>query len=92
MDYPKSVSGKKCTNYIIDAMGTWNVLSISMHRMNPEVTDKNVDFMTGMAVGLIVCKDALIKLAEEFGLNVEYSAKEDVILLNGKICEPVLEG
>ena len=92
MGYPKKVNGKKCANNIIDAMATWNVLSISMNRMNPEVTEENIDHMAGIAISLIVCKDALLNLAEEFELNAEYSEKEDIILLNGKICEPVLEG
>ncbi len=91
MDYPNKVNGKKCANSIIDAMATWNVLSISMHRMNPEVTEENIEHMTGIAVSLIVCKDALLKLAEEFGLDAEYSKKEEIILLNGKVCMPVLK-
>ena len=47
--------------------------------------------MTGMAVALIVCKDALIRLAKEFDIDAEYSKKEEVILHKGKICMPVIE-
>lgn len=92
MGYPKNVNGKKCVNNIIDAMGTWNVMHISMNRINPEVNDENIQYMTGIVFALIVCKNALLKLANEFELDAEYSEKEGVILLNGKICEPVLKG
>ena len=34
----------------------------------------------------------LQSLAEEFGLDAEYSKKEELILLNGKVCMPVLKG
>ena len=87
MEVPKKVNGKECQQKILRIIALLNMHIIGMRKWNPEVDDDScVIHATAVAMSQIVMAKELVALAKMFDINAELSSKEDLILVDGKVC------
>ena len=86
MEVPKKVNGRECKDLIVKSIASLNKIVRSFYNIHPDFTMETAHDFVDMFAGQSVATDSLIRLADMFGIDAEYSEKEDTILISGKTC------